>query len=102
VAGGVDLPSIPIERQIDLIEVEKRKLLMRFMDTMVQVYASAGVNQDSMELIKRLRRVYFVGEEEVERAKAEQVARELEEISQKVFFISSPKRKGGPAILEYR
>ena len=96
------MPSIEISDQVDLIELKQRELLMRFMDTMVQVYASAGVTQESVDLIKRLKLVYFVGQESVEKAQAAQVARELEEMSRKVFTITAPKRKGGPAIMEVR
>jgi hypothetical protein len=96
----VHLPSFGLLEQIDLIEAEKRELLMRFMDTVVQVYAPNGASNEARELIKRLRNVYFVGQEEVEKARAEKAARELEELSRKVFTIRPPRRKGGAMILE--
>jgi hypothetical protein len=96
----VHLPSYDLLEQIDLIEAEKRDLLMRFMDTVVQVYASSGPTDDARELINRLRNVYFVGYEEVEKQQAEKAARELEALSRKVFRIRPPSRKGGAMILE--
>ncbi len=94
------LPSYGLLEQIDLIEVEKRDLLMRFMDSVVQVYAPNGATDEARELIKRLRNVYFVGHEAVEKQRAEKAARELEELSRKVFTIRPPRRKGGAMILE--
>jgi hypothetical protein len=96
----VHLPSYGALEQIDLIEAEKRELLMRFMDTVAQVYAPHGPTNEAKELIKRLRNVYFVGQEEVDKQRAEKAARELEELSRKVFTISPPRRKGGAMILE--
>lgn len=94
------MPSCDLLEQIDLIEIEKRDLLMRFMDTMAQVYAPNGPTEEAKELIKRLRKVYFVGYEEVEKQRAEKAARELEALSQKVFTIRPPRRKGGAMVLE--
>lgn len=94
------LPSFGLLEQIDLIEAEKRDLLMRFMDSVVAVYAPGGPTNEARELIKRLRNVYFVGHEEVEKQQAEKAARELEALSRKVFTIRPPHRKGGAMILE--
>jgi len=84
------------------MEAEKRDLLMRFMDTVCAVYAPNGATNEARELIKRVRNVYFVGHEEVEKQRAEKAARELEELSRKVFTISRPSRKGGALRLEVR
>jgi len=100
VTRGVHLPDYNLLEQIDLIEAEKRELLMRFMDSVTQVYAASGPTDDARELIKRLRNVYFVGQEEVEKQHTEKAARELEELSRKVFTIRPPRRKGGAMILE--
>jgi hypothetical protein len=91
----VHLPNYGLLEQIDLIEAEKRDLLMRFMDTVVAVYAPNGATNEARELIKRLRNVYFVGHEEVEKQQAEKAARELEALSRKVWTIERPTRKGG-------
>ena len=85
--------------QIDLVEREKRVLLMKFMDTMVTVYAANGPTDEARELIKRLKSVYFVGYEEVEKQRTEKAARELEALSRKVFTVSAPRMKGGPATM---
>jgi hypothetical protein len=91
----VHLPSFGLLEQVDLIEAEKRDLLMKFMDTVATVYAPNGPTDEARELIKRLRNVYFVGHEEVEKQQAEKAARELEALSRKVFTITPPTRKGG-------
>lgn len=94
------LPSYGLLEQIDLIEAEKRDLLMRFMDSVVQVYAPHGATDEARELIKRLRTVYFVGHGDVEKQRTEKAARELEELSRKVFTIRPPRQKGGAMVLE--
>lgn len=94
------LPDYGLLEQVDLIEAEKSELLMRFMDSVVQVYAPNGPTNEARELIKRLRNVYFVGSEVVEKQRSEKAARELEELSRKVFTIRPPTRKGGAMILE--
>jgi hypothetical protein len=91
----VHLPSYDLLEQIDLIEAEKRDLLMRFMDTVAAIYAPNGPTNEAQELIKRVRNVYFVGHEEAEKLQAEKAARELEALSRKVFTITAPTRKGG-------
>jgi len=98
----VHLPNYDLLQQVDLIEAEKRELLMRFMDTVVQVYAPNGPTNEARELIKRLRNVYFVGHEDKEKQQAEKAARELEALSRKVFTIHRPSRKGGAMRLEVR
>lgn len=94
------LPSFGLLEQIDLIEVEKRDLLMRFMDAVVAVYAPNGPTNEARELIKRLRNVYFVGHEQVEKRQAEEAARELEALSRKVFTLRPPTRRGGAMRIE--
>ena len=94
------LPQYGLLEQVDLIEAEKRDLLMRFMDSVVQVYAPNGPTNEAQELIKRLRNVYFIGHDKVDRQRAEKAARELEALSRKVFTIRPPTRKGGAMTLE--
>lgn len=100
VSRGVPLPQFDELTQIDLIEIEKRNLLMRFMDVVVQVYAPSGPTKEARELISRLREVYFVGYAEAQTRRAEQAARELEELSRKVFTIRAPRVRGGRPIME--
>lgn len=94
------LPDVDQLVQVDLLEVKKRELLMRFTDSVVQVYASAGPTKEARELINMLRTVYFVGHEESERKQVALAAQELEELSRKVFMIRPPRTPGGPATLE--
>lgn len=96
----MDITQFSELEQHDLIEVEKRSLLMRFMDTVAVVYASSGPTKEARELIKKLRSVYFVGAEDQDKKRVEQAARELEALSRKVFTVTPAKRRGGPAILE--
>lgn len=87
--------------QFDLLEAEKRELLMRFMDQVVNIMASAGPSKEAMELIKRLKEVYFVGYAEQRRIESQQAAQELIELSQKVYTIS-PGVRGGPYRVEIK
>ena len=96
------LSSFGLLEQIDLIEAEKRDLLMRFMDAVVAIYAPNGATNEARELIKQLRNVYFVGHEEADKLRVEKAARELEALSRKVWTISAPTRKGGAARITVR
>jgi len=95
----VDLTEHGSLEQVDLLEAEKRELLMRFMDQIVQIMASAGPSKESMELISKLKNVYFVGYAERQKVESQRAAQELIELSKKVFTIS-PGVRGGPYRLE--
>lgn len=85
--------------QVDLLEAEKRDLLMRFMDQVVNIMSSAGGTPEAMELIKRLKSVYFVGYAEKQKIESQRAAQELVELSRKVFTLS-PGARGGAYRIE--
>ena len=89
------LPEYDDLEQVDLLEAEKRDLLMRFMDQVVNIMSSAGPSNESMELIKRLKEIYFVGYAEQRKIESQKAAQELIELSQKTFHVS-PGVRGGP------
>jgi len=95
VLRGVDLTQHGHLEQIDLLEAEKRDLLMRFMDQVVSIMASAGSSPEAMELIKRLKEVYFIGYAEKRKMESQKAAQELLELSRKVFHVA-PGVRGGP------
>jgi len=68
---------------------------MRFMDQAFTILAPHGATAEAMELIKKLKEVYFVGYAEQRKIESQAAAQELIELSQKSFHVS-PGVRGGP------
>lgn len=88
------LPDYDPLEQVDLLEAEKRDLLIEFGKEVVHVLASAKDSRQAMSLIEHLKRVYFIGHEEREKRRIKEEADELIRLSQLTFRVS-PSKGGG-------
>lgn len=84
--------------QTDLLEVERRGLLMEFGREAVHILATAKDHQQALALIEHLRRIYFVGYEEQEQARVRAQADELVRLGQLAYRVVS--KPGGAQVLE--
>jgi hypothetical protein len=84
--------------QTDLLEVERRGLLMEFGKEAIRILSTAKDHQKALALIEHLRRIYFVGYEEQEQAKVRAQADELIRLGQLAYRVVS--KPGGVQVLE--
>ena len=92
------LQDYSLLEQTDLIEAERRNLLMEFGKEAIHVMATAKDSRMAMSLIDHLRRLYFVGYEEQEQEKIRVQANELIRLGQLAYRVVT--KPGGVKVLE--
>lgn len=88
-ARGVHLPDFDMLEQVDLMEAERRTLLIEFGREVVHVLAMAKDQQQAQALIDHLKHIYFIGYEDQERQKLKEQADELVRLSKLTFRVSA-------------
>jgi prephenate dehydrogenase len=73
--------------QTDLIEAERRNLLMEFGKEAIHILSSAKDHDKAMALIEYLRRIYFIGYEETQQEKARAQAEEIVRLGQLTYRV---------------
>lgn len=91
------MPAFSMLEQTDLIEAERRSLLMEFGKEAIHIMSSAKDHDRAMALIEYLRRIYFIGYEERQQEKARAQADELIRLGQLTYRVVP---KAGGAALE--
>lgn len=90
-ARGVRLEDFDPLEQFDLMEAERRGLLIEFGKETIRIMSSAKDSNQAMALIGHLRRIYFIDEEEKEKRRIRKEAEELVRLSQMTFrVVTSP------------
>jgi hypothetical protein len=90
----VQLPEFGLLEQADLVEAERRSLLIEFGKEAVQVFSTAKDHDKAVALLEELRKIYFIGYEEKQKRQIREQADELIRLSQLTYRIS-PKPGGG-------
>jgi hypothetical protein len=80
--------------QADLIEVERRGLLIEFGKEAIRVFSTAKDHDKAVALLDELRKIYFIGYEEKQKHQIREQADELIRLSQLTYRIT-PKPGGG-------
>lgn len=91
---GVHLQEFSLLEQADLIETERRGLLIEFGKEAIRVFSTAKDHDKAIALLEELRKIYFIGYEEKQRRQIRDQTDELVRLSQLTYRIT-PKPGGG-------
>lgn len=97
IAKGVPLPDYDILEQVDILEAEKRNLMIEFGKGAIQIMATAKDKDHAIALIDHLKKIFFVDEEKKDRVQISRQADELIRLGQLTYRITP---KAGRASLE--
>lgn len=93
----MDITDYDLLEQHDFIEVERKELLMRFIEQTNFIFATAKDEQQAKDLVERLRVEYFVDYISKKKSDAEKQTAELLEMQRKTYSLTAT---GGGLIME--
>jgi hypothetical protein len=94
IAKGVRLPDFSLLEQIDLLEVERKNLMIDFGKEAIRIMSTAKDSDKALALISHLRKIFFIDEERKEKEKISKQADELLRLGQLTYRIAPKEGRG--------